>query len=341
MALHRFYNRIVLDAPQSSPALGWLPASLVIVFVLAATPVFAQTQRVPAELRFAKTPGGQVIGTLLPGAQVTTGRVDGEFVEVNIDGWVISSSLDRTKRDGFDLIVTEKPSENLRQAPNGAVFARLSSGVLLNRVGTQGGWTRVKRTGWVPRKSLSPTTAPATSDLPSGPAPADRVEVTRNIPFAAVAGGAELGSLDSGMQAKVLGRAGEWTRIQVEAWVKDSALRPATNDILIGVSQAEVRANPSRFVGKVVEWRVQFVAIQKADELRPEIPAGQSYLLTRGPLPEPGFVYVIVPQSKLDQFRAVDALQELTIRATIKSATSKYLPTPVVELIGVVKGLGS
>ena len=136
-------------------------------------------------------------------------------------------------------------------------------------------------------------------------------------------------------------RAGEWTRIQVEAWVKDSALRPATNDILIGVSQAEVRANPSRFVGKVVEWRVQFVAIQKADELRPEIPAGQSYLLTRGPLPEPGFVYVIVPPSKLDQFRAVDALQELTIRATIKAATSKYLPTPVVELLGVVKGPGS
>jgi hypothetical protein len=52
-------------------------------------------------------------------------------------------------------------------------------------------------------------------------------------------------------------------------------------------------------------------------------------------------VYVIVPQSKLDQFRTVGALQELTIRATIKSATSKYLPTPVVELLGVVKGLGS
>ena len=150
MALHRFYNRIVLDAPQSSPARGRLPASLVVAFVLAATPVFAQTQRVPAELRFAKTPGGQVIGTLLPGAQVATGRVDGESVEVTIDGWVISSSLDPTKRDGFDLVVTEKPSENLRQAPNGAVLARLPSGVLLNKVGTQGGWTRVKRTGWVP-----------------------------------------------------------------------------------------------------------------------------------------------------------------------------------------------
>ncbi len=309
--------------------------------MLAATPLFAQTQRVPAELRFAKTPGGQVLGTLLPGTQVATGRVDGESIEITIDGWVISSSLDPTKRDGFDVIVTEKPSENLRQAPNGAVLARLTSGVLLNKVGTQGGWTRVKRTAWVPRKSLAPTATASSSDAPVGPSPADRVEVTRNTPLAAVAGGAGLGSLDSGMQARVLGKAGEWTRVQVEAWVKDSDLRPATTDVLIGVSQAEVRANPSRYVGKVVEWRVQFVAIQKADELRPEIPAGQSYLLTRGPLPEPGFVYVIVPQSKLDQFRALGALQELTIRATIKSATSKYLPTPVVELLGVVKGLGS
>jgi hypothetical protein len=325
---------------RRNPALGRLPASLVVAFVLAATPLYAQT-RVPAELRFAKTPGGQVLGILLPGTQVATGRVDGESIEITIDGWVISSSLDPTKRDGFDVVVTEKPSENLRQAPNGAVLARLSSGVLLNKVGTQGGWTRVKRTGWVPRKSLAPTTTASSSDAPAGPSPADRVEVTRNTALAAVAGGSGLGSLDSGMQARVLGKAGEWTRVQVEAWVKDSDLRPATNDVLIGVSQAEVRANPSRYVGKVVEWRVQFVAIQKADELRPKIPAGQSYLLTRGPLPEPGFVYVIVPQSKLDQFRTVGALQELTIRATIKSATSKYLPTPVVELLGVVKGLGS
>ncbi|HSE65367.1 MAG TPA: hypothetical protein VLB12_00175, partial [Gemmatimonadales bacterium] len=190
MALHRFYNRNVLDAPQSSPALGRLPASLVVAFVLAATPVFAQTQRVPAELRFAKTPGGGALGTLLAGAQVATGRVDGESIEVTVDGWVISSSLDPTKRDGFDLIVAQKSGENLRQAPNGAVVARLSSGVLLNKVGTQGGWTRVKRRGWVSRKSLVPSTTASASDPQSGPSAADRVEVTRSTPLAAVAGGA-------------------------------------------------------------------------------------------------------------------------------------------------------
>jgi len=33
-----------------------------------------------------------------------------------------------------------------------------------------------------------------------------------------------------------------------------------------------VRAAPARYVGKTVDWRVQFLAVRKADELRPEIP---------------------------------------------------------------------
>jgi hypothetical protein len=111
--------------------------------------------------------------------------------------------------------------------------------------------------------------------------------------------------------------------------------------VLVGLSQAEVRANPARYVGQVVEWRLQFVAVQKADELRPEIPEGQSYLLTRGPLPEPGFVYVVVPSSRVSQFQAIPALKELLIRGTIRSATTKYLPTPVLDLVEVVGGLGS
>jgi hypothetical protein len=308
--------------------------------MLAGSPVAAQMQRVPTDLRFAKTPGGQVLGTLAAGAQVSTGRTDGESTEVTLEGWVITSSVDPTNREGFDLIITERPTENLRQVPNGPVIARLSSGVLLSKLGTQGGWTRVRRTGWVARNGLGSAPAPLASTS-SGTPSSDQIEVIRSTQLTQIAGGAGVGSLDSGARGRILGKAGEWSRVQLEAWVRDSDLRPATGDIMVGVSQAEVRANPSRFVGKTVEWRVQFISIQKADELRPEIPAGQSYLLTRGPLPEPGFVYVIVPASQLETFRAVPALQELTIRATIKSATTKYLPTPVVELLNVVKGLGS
>ena len=37
------------------------------------------------------------------------------------------------------------------------------------------------------------------------------------------------------------------------------------------------------------------------------MPPGQPYLLTRGPLPEPGFVYVTIPPDQVDRFRSLPA----------------------------------
>jgi hypothetical protein len=102
------------------------------------------------------------------------------------------------------------------------------------------------------------------------------------------------------------------------------------------VSAAEVRANPERYVGQVLDWQLQLVSIQTADELRPEMPQGQTYLLTRGPLPEPGFVYVMIPRDQSQRFRALGPLAELTLRLRIRAARSKYLATPVAELLAVV-----
>jgi hypothetical protein len=89
-------------------------------------------------------------------------------------------------------------------------------------------------------------------------------------------------------------------------------------------------------VGHPVEWRLQVIAVQTADELRTEMARGQNYLLTRGPLPEPGFVYVTVSESQAAEFRALPALQELTLRVIIKAARTKYLTTPVVEFVARV-----
>jgi hypothetical protein len=134
----------------------------------------------------------------------------------------------------------------------------------------------------------------------------------------------------------VVSRSGDWVRVQVEGWVKESETRPASDSgALAGITAAEVRAAPSRYVGKVVDWRVQFLAVQKADELRPEIPAGRHYLLTRGPLPESGFVYIIIANDQVERFRAMTPLQEIVVRGTIKAASTRYLPTPVLELLAV------
>jgi hypothetical protein len=146
--------------------------------------------------------------------------------------------------------------------------------------------------------------------------------------------------LQSGARARVLTRTKGWARVQLEGWVPEGDVRPDAGAALTGVTAAEVRGNPEHYVGQTVDWRLQLIAVQTADELRPEIPAGQPYLLTRGPLPEAGFVYVALSPAQAERLRALPPLQELTLRVTIRAARTRYLETPVADLVAVLAGAG-
>jgi len=307
-----------------------------MVLLLAGSLEAQSSVRLSADARIRKAPGAQLIGTLLAGSDVVLGKTQGSAREVQLQGWIPAGSVRSTKRDGFDLLVAKRPEEVLRAKPDGPVIARLTVGVGLSRAETQGTWVRVQRTVWVDQKGLA--TGSTTASAPAAPA-GDQAAFVHKAPLVAAPGGGDVGSADSGAAAHVLSSIEGWTHVQIDAWVPDSFLHSTDSQVLVGVSEAEVRADPARYVGKLVEWRVQFIALQKADELRPEIPMGQPYLLTRGPLPEPGFVYVVVPSTMAAQFQSVPALKELTIRGTIRSASTKYLPTPVLDLAEVVRGL--
>jgi hypothetical protein len=67
---------------------------------------------------------------------------------------------------------------------------------------------------------------------------------------------------------------------------------------------------------------------------------GQPYLLTRGPLSEPGFVYVTIPQERVAEFRALPPLHEAVMRVTLKAARTRYLATPVAELVSTLGTTG-
>ena len=306
--------------------------------------------------------------TLPAGAPVEAGKADGDWRRVTVEGWIYRPSTSPTKRDGYDLVVTSEEGENLRRAPNGPIVGRAREGTLLERVGEKGKWFRVRRDGWVPRaavpvktgaatkpaatKAASAKARPATSPptdtaaqgkqavapppaaAPIAPAsPTERVEVLRETGLSRAPDSAPVASLRAGLPAQVVTRSGDWVRVQVEGWVREADLKPADTGVLADVSAAEVRAAPERFVGRTLDWRVQIIAVQLADELRPEMRAGQPYLLTRGPLPEPGFVYVTIPPERIAEFRALPPLHEMTLRVTLKAARTRYLATPVAELV--------
>lgn len=354
----------MIYAPQSSPGFGRLPACVTLLWLLFTSPLFAQhTIEISAETRLLKEPDGIALVSLPAGASVATKRTRGAWQEVEISGWVFSQSTKPTQRDGYDLVVTPRDGENIRRQPNGDVIARARSGALLRKLETQGAWTRVSRSGWIPREAVSPiesgaisekeaadtpavqgTAAASVPGQPGGAAPAlksptdqDRVEAARETAVFAAPEAAQLGTVQAGTPTRVLGRSGEWVRVQLEGWVRAGDLQSTSGAAISGVTAAEVRSEPARYLGRTVEWRLQLIAVQTADELRTEMPKGQNYLLTRGPLPEPGFVYVMVSDAQAQEFRAAPALQEMTLRVTIKAARSKYLTTPIVEYVSRVE----
>jgi hypothetical protein len=340
----------VIYAPQSSPGLRCLPACAAAIALLLAQPLRAQDQsEISTDTRLRREPDGTPLVSLPAGAEVEARSTRGDWHEVVVEGWIFSSSTGPTRRDGFDLAVTASDGENLRESPNGEVVGRVRAGTLLRKLETRGGWTRVSRAGWIPRKAIH---QPAPADTPAvvqpvapgsppspNPAPvpaADRAAVSRQTAILATPQGGEYGTLQAGAPARVLGRSGEWVRVAVEGWIRESDMEATSGGTLTGITAAEVRAEPARYVGKTVEWRLQLISVQTADELRTEMPRGQKYLLTRGPLPEPGFVYVTVTDGQAVQFQALPALEELTLRVLIKAAKTKYLTTPVVEFVARV-----
>ena len=346
--------------------------SLLAVLSLA-TPANAQgagRYRVNADNAwFYQDVAGRRIARLARGAILTAGGATrNDWIHVTLEGWIFGTSVGSSDRPDFDLLVTRTPNENLRAAPAGPLVAELAEGFGLKRAppDSSGRWVHVMRDGWVQRSALAPVAdvvATRTVDAsdsaadtvqgrltpsprPGAGADTTRVDSSRAQPVRMTTlyrapDGPEAGTIATETPLRVLSRNGEWTRVQFEGWVKGGDLQPAPAGVLVGVTAAELRAEPQRYVGQVLRWNLEFIAIQKADDLRPDIPNGVSYVLARGPLPERGFVYIIVPESKLPAFRALTPLAPMQVIARVRNGRSRYLGNPVVDLVSLEAGGGA
>src|SRR5437773_1125529 len=310
---------------------------------------------------FYQDVAGRRIARLARGAILPGGATRNDWMQVLLEGWIFSTSVGPSDRPDFDLLVTRSPNENLRAAPAGPMVAELSQGFGLKRASpdSTGRWVHVTRIGWVQRSALAPIAdivatrtadtpqasdsqavrTPAPSPQPPTPTDSSRAQPMRMTTLYRVPDGPEAGTVATDTPLRVLSRNGEWTRVQFEGWVKGGDLQVAPAGVLVGVTAAELRAEPQRYAGQALRWNLEFIAIQKADELRPDIPSGSSYVLARGPLPERGFVYVIVPDARLSAFRALTPLVTMTITARVRNGRSRYLGNPVVDLISLEGGV--
>jgi hypothetical protein len=317
--------------------------------------------RLAEETALLREPGGLRLISLVPGQRLQPGRASGNFVEVTVSGWIFTASTRPDRRDGFALSVSAAGGENLRAAPDGAVLGRAVEGALFNRVGSRGGWTQVRRAGWIARGAVGERTLPAPASAPrestqaaapprsspqEGLASAPAAPRTDSLRRGALKPGAviqrtpdgeALATLTSPALVTLGERDREWVKVSLEGWLRARDVQGSVAP-LPAVTAAMLRENPDRYVGQTVEWRLQFLAHQQADELRPEMPLRHAYLLARGPLPETGFVYVLVSKQQADQLQGLKPLDEMTATVSVRTARTRYLATPVVELVRVGSG---
>ena len=335
---------------QSSRALYALPVALFL-----AAPLTAQTryQVNTAGAWFRDSAGGKRLAQLAKGSLLDAGAPQGTWLPVTLEGWIWGKSVGPGVQGENDLVVTSALGENLRDRAKGTVVAQLPHGFALQRLDSGRAWIHVRRTGWmstalvtaVGQVASTVTAAPPRDSGAAPPSPApgsasafDSSALQTAVPLAradlyGAPGGSVTGAVSAPTPLRVLAHSGEWTRVQVDAWVKTSDLASAPAGVLEGVSAAELRADPARYVGQVVRWRLQFVAVETADDLRPDIPDGSTYLLTRGPAPERGFVYVIVPDAKKAAALALTPLTDLEVTATVRAGKSRFIGNPVVDLL--------
>lgn len=339
----------MIRAPQSILARSLPPTCLLVgclgVSVLlpdARVVAQAAPHTVSVETDLVKEPGGVVLVRLAKGAAITPGAVRGTWQEVTLEGWIPLSALRNDSRDGFDVAINLSAGAPIRTAPNGAVRGTARAGALFDRIATRNQWVHVRRTAWVVRSAVqTPTVAPAQPPpaqvaAPVSPAstPADSngwVTVPGGTTLAAQPSGAPVGALEAALRGEVVERRDGWSKVRLEAWVRDGTLGvgPPPDQI----TAEEIRTNPERYIGQTVEWTIQVLAVQKADELRPELPLGQPYVLARGPLPETGFVYLLVQAAEAERFRGLEPLAEVRVRATVRSGRTRFLPTPVLTFV--------
>lgn len=334
-------------APRREVTRLAVTAALSIAF--SAVSVVGQTHEVTVDGEsFRKTADGLRLAGFSRGLRVELIRTVGAWAEVSFAGWVPTSSLGATTREGHDRIVTRGGGQDLRDAPSGDVLARLLQGLLLDRVTERETWTQVSRSGWVRLSSLaplalsdlSPARPPSAPDIERPPALVSsgrRLMIGENpIDVHSSPEGDTVAVVRSGTPITVVERGNRWTRVRVEGWVRSDRL--VTTDLdsaLVEVSAGGLRANPGDYQGMRVRWTVQFIALERAEPERTDFYEGEPFILARAPDPSDGFIYVTVPPELLEAVEDLKALETIDILARIRTGRSTLMGVPVLDLLAL------
>lgn len=320
---------------------GSTAGGAVLALLALTTPLRAQVASVAVEEEnFRSEPRGSILAELLEGTSLSLGEERDSWRQATVEGWIWARSVREQEGGDLDLIVNAG-GENLRAAPNGDRIGRALGGTRLERLESQGDWVRVRRTGWIWAPSLGPIEAEPAPGA-SGPAVQRGSRDFAAVPEAVIIvdspGGDTVARLSGGTLVEVVAREGEWSRVRVEGWTFSGALEPPDSlagGVLRDISRDSLQAHPERYRGRIIEWSVQFIALEEAERFRTDFLEGEPFMLTRGPGEDPGFVYIAVGPERLAEVQAISPLRRIRVIARVRTARSTLTGAPVLDLLEI------
>lgn len=341
--------------PRSSRTSAGTPllfAALALSFPAAILGQSGATVR--AEENFRRAPNDVVLARLNPGTRLAVIGREGNWLEVDVEGWVWLASLQASEAE-YDLVVAVAEGENLRDAPQGTVIGRLEDGALLEELGREPGWAHVRRRGWIWSASVNasttaaaaPTPAAATPPAarPSQPSqPATQPTARRPEGFTSLGGsgapiltapdGDTLAVASGRGDLQIVAREGNWARVRLEGWVwMPTVAQGAADPTPSALVPEDLIREPEAHVGRVVSWSLQFISLESAEEIRTDFRRGEPFLLTRFGGPDGPFVYVAVPPERRTEVEGLVPLERITVTARVRTGASALTGTPIVDLL--------
>lgn len=318
---------------------------LAALLTSAPTPAAAQsTARVRVEENFRRAPNDVVLARLNPGVGLQVVDREGDWLEVDVEGWVWLNSL-RTSDTELDLAVSVAEGENLRDAPQGTILGHLEEGALLEELGREPGWAHVRRRGWIWSASVTESAAAAAAAAPPPPAARAAAPTARRpAGFARVADAPILTAPDGDTLAvaspradlQVVEREGSWARVRVEGWVwLPTTGQAATDGEPSALEPDDLTRDPTAHVGRVVAWALQFISLESAEEIRTDFRRGEPFMLARFGGPEGPFVYVAVPPELEADVEGLVPLERIAVTARVRTGASALTGTPIVDLLSL------
>jgi hypothetical protein len=107
--------------------------------------------------------------------------------------------------------------------------------------------------------------------------------------------------------------------------------------IVRGVEIRELSANFDRYRGRLVEVDLQFISLERAEQVRSDFYEGEPFLLTRALDQDRTFVYVAVPAGRLAEVQSLAPLERIRIVGRARSGAATFTGSPILDLMDLTR----